>query len=380
MPKPRIHLSRSAVNELWELWKSGATQLEIAQALSVERPKIRNHLDEYGGITPAARRARPDALTFDERCEIYFGIGRQQSGREIARALGRHPSTISREISRNGGRQRYRPEPAHKRSEISARRPQTCKLAENPTLAGAVATMLRDDLSPQQIAGRLKLDFPGDHTMRVSHETIYRTLYIQARGALKRELIAHLKDQKQLRRPSATKEKVEHIKDAISISERPAEAEDRAVPGHWEGDLIAGTANQSQIATLVERSTRFVMLVKVDSKAAPHVADALSQKIKELPEELRLSLTWDRGTEMADHKSFTLATEVPVFFCDPYKPWQRGSNENTNGLLRRYLPKNTDLSVHSQEELDAIAHKLNRRPRQTLEFHTPAEKIAELLR
>jgi len=316
-----------------------------------------------------------------EREEISRGVAAGRSARGIAAGLGRAPSTVTREIARNGGRLSYRATEAEERAWKSARRPQRCKLAREQALCSVVAAKLAEEWSPEQIAGWLKVEFPADQTMRVSHETIYLTLFIQARGALKRELAAHLRRKRYLRRPKASQRGRGRgqIADAVSISERPPEANDRAIPGHWEGDLIAGGAN-TYLATLVERHSRFVMLVPVQSRHTRTVTRALSEHIGRLPQQLRASLTWDRGVEMADHAKFTVATDVKVYFCDPQSPWQRGSNENTNGLLRQYLPKGTDLSKFTQEELDVIATKLNTRPRETLGFKTPAATLELALR
>jgi IS30 family transposase len=293
--------------------------------------------------------------------------------------LGRSASTVSREVRRNGGYARYRAAAAEQRAWHEARRPKRCKLALNRRLAQAVAAKLRDRWSPEQIAGWLKRVHPGDESNQVSHETIYRSLYVQARGALKKELIQHLRTQRTMRRSRSGNKGGEgqgQIKDMISISERPASVEDRAVPGHWEGDLLAGSKN-THIATLVERHTRYVMLVKVNGKDTKTVITALIKQARKLPRELYKSLTWDRGKELSDHKRFTLATDIDVYFCDPQSPWQRGSNENTNGLLRQYFPKGTDLSVHSQRHLNKVARQLNDRPRKTLGFYSPAEKFNE---
>ena len=290
--------------------------------------------------------------------------------RSIARLLGRAPSTVSREIRRNGGYDPYRASVADEEAWNRARRPKRCRLARNPRLRRAVAKKLRRNWSPEQIAGWLKRAYPEDESYHVSHETIYRSLFVQTRGVLKKELLRHLRSKRAIRRSQHSSQKGHgkgDLADIVSIRERPAAVEDRAVPGHWEGDLIAGSKN-THIATLVERYSRFVMLVKVDSKETGTVVNALIEHAHQLPTELYKSLTWDRGLEMADHKRFTLATDIAVYFCDPNSPWQRGSNENTNRLLRQYFPKGTDLSVHSQAYLDQIARKLNERPRQTLEF------------
>jgi IS30 family transposase len=321
-------------------------------------------------------------LTLSEREEISRGIAAGESARGIAVRMGRSPATVAREIARHGGRRRYRAADADGRAWRNARRPQVCKLASNPVLSATVAEKLAEDWSPEQIAGWLKLEFGEDHTRRVSHETIYLSLFIQARGALKRELTAHLRRAGAVRRPRGAKahnQRAAFILDAPSIRERPAEVEDRAIPGHWEGDLLAGAAN-THIATLVERHSRFVMLVQVDGKDTQSVVGALSQQMRHLPEQLRASLTWDRGTEMAAHAQFTIATDLKVYFCDPQSPWQRGSNENTNGLLRQYLPKGTNLSNYTQANLDTIASKLNTRPRETLTFSTPAATLQAALR
>jgi IS30 family transposase len=297
--------------------------------------------------------------------------------REIAKGLKRAVSTVSREVARHGGRPLYRASDADQKAWQSALRPKRCLLAIHVKMQEIVAGKLMLDWSPEQVSGWLKSEYPEDKTMRVSHETIYRSLFIQARGVLKKELIQHLRFKRRIRRSRHARDsghRMGQIVDAISIRERPAEIEDRAIPGHWEGDLIGGTKN-SHIATLVERHSRFVMLVKVPGKDTATVIAALTQHVGKLPAALRRSLTWDRGLEMGQHKSFTVDTEVKVYFCDPQSPWQRGSNENTNGLLRQYFPKRTDLSVHSQEELDAVALRLNQRPRKTLGFQTPADKL-----
>ena len=332
-----------------------------------------------GGVRPVPRRRSRLALTLSEREGISRGIVAGQSIRSIAASMGRSASTVSREISRNGGRGRYRASQAEQAAWVRAHRPKVCKLAGNRRLARLVASKLQLEWSPQQIAGWLKHTYADDENDQVSHETIYRSLYIQARGALKKALLQHLRTQRTMRRSRHGNRGGKgqgQIKDMISISERPASVEDRAVPGHWEGDLISGSKN-THIATLVERHTRLVMLAKVDGKDTNTVVTALIKQAKKLPRELYKSLTWDRGKELSDHKRFSLATDIDVYFCDPHSPWQRGSNENTNGLLRQYFPKGTDLSVHSQAHLNKIARRINERPRQTLGFHTPAEKFKE---
>jgi IS30 family transposase len=301
--------------------------------------------------------------------------------REIAAKLGRAPSTISREITRNGGLESYRASQADQAAWDRARRPKVCRLAANRVLARLVARKLQSEWAPQQIAGWLKRTYPGDTGFQVSHETIYRSLFIQSRGALKKELTEHLRRTRVMRRSRHHTQKTDdhgRILDTVSISERPATAEDRAVPGHWEGDLLCGSKN-SQIATLVERQTRYVMLVKLARKDSETVINALIKVARKLPDELNKSLTWDRGSEMAEHRRFTLATDIQVYFCDPQNPWQRGRNENTNGLLRQYFPKGMDLSGYTQAQLNAVARRLNERPRKTLSYETPAERYRQVV-
>jgi IS30 family transposase len=368
--------------ELWGRWKRGESITDIGRSLDRAAGTIHSTISAHGGVAPRERRRSRLALTLREREEISRGVAAGESARRIASRLGRSPSTVTRELARHGGRRRYRAAVADRRAWENARRPQRCKLARNPVLRSLVAAKLSEDWSPEQIAGWLKQRFGHDQTMRVSHETIYMTLFVQARGALRRELIQHLRRTRSIRRPRAAKRVNRgqgQIVDAVSIRERPAEAEDRAIPGHWEGDLLAGAGN-SHVATLVERHSRFVLLVAVDSKHTRTVTDALTSQIRRLPQQLRRSLTWDRGLEMAEHARFTVTTDVKVYFCDPQSPWQRGSNENTNGLLRQYLPKRTDLSTITQPQLDLIAAKLNSRPRKTLGFRTPADTLQAALR
>lgn len=369
-------LSKAERAEVWRLWRRGDCIADIARALRRADPSVARELGYTGGIPPRPQRRSERALSVKEREEISRGLSARLTMRTIALRLGRSPSTISREIARNGGLRAYRAAPADDRAWKRARRPKRCLLSMNLRLRDEVARCLSLQWSPQQISAALVKLYPDDRSMRVSHETIYRTLYIQARGALKKELIAHLRTTRPRRRPrSATgPHGTGSIRGELSISERPAEAADRAVPGHWEGDLLCGI-KASQIATLVERQSRFVMLVRVPDKNSVRVAQALARHIRRLPVELRRSLTWDRGIEMASHQRFTLATNVKVYFCDPYSPWQRGSNENTNGLLRQYFPKGTDLSLHSQAHLDQIAARLNGRPRETLGWDTPADRL-----
>jgi len=375
--KPRIYYTESQKALMWEHWQKGDSLQQIAQLFDRNHSSIERILAETGGIRPVPRRRSPLALTLAEREEISRAIATGESIRSIAKSLGRAPSTISREINRNGGDEQYRAAQAEQAAWERARRPKTCKLVVNRALARMVAARLRLLWSPEQIAGWLKQAYPNDECFQVSHETIYRSLFIQARGALKKELLAHLRRARIMRRSRHHTQKLDNhgrILDTVSISERPATVEDRAVPGHWEGDLLFGSKN-SQIATLVERQTRYVMLVKVAGKDTQTIIDALIKHARKLPEELYQSLTWDRGKEMADHKRFTLATDIQVYFCDPHHPWQRGSNENTNGLLRQYFPKGIDLSSYSQAKLNAIARQLNERPRKTLNYETPAKRF-----
>jgi IS30 family transposase len=373
----RVKLSAMQRTDLWGRWKAGQSLHEIGRAFGKDHVSIQFMLAQHGGIVPAARRRSPVTLTLAEREDISRGIASGSSIREIAKGLQRAVSTVSREVARHGGRPLYRANEADHQAWESALRPKRCLLAIHVKMQEIVAGKLILDWSPEQISGWLKSQYPEDERMRVSHETIYRSLFIQARGVLKKELIQHLRFQRRIRRSRHARDsghRSGQIVDAISIRERPAEIEDRAIPGHWEGDLIGGTKN-SHIATLVERHSRFTMLVKVSSKDTATVVAALSRHVRKLPASLRRSLTWDRGLEMAQHKSFTVATNVKVYFCDPQSPWQRGSNENTNGLLRQYFPKRTDLSGFSQSELDKVAQRLNQRPRKTLGFETPASRL-----
>ncbi len=374
----RLGFTAVQKRELWERWERGESTSAVARALGKHTSSVHTHLAHTGGIRPPPRRRSRLALSLSEREEISRGIARYESIRLIAESVGRAASTVSREIARNGGYDRYRAVGADERAWARARRPKRCKLAGNARLRRVVAGKLQQNWSPQQIGGWLKKEYSGDEAYQVSHESIYRSLFIQARGALKKELQAHLRSKRTIRRARSASSKGDNrgqIPDMISIRERPASVEDRALPGHWEGDLIAGSKN-TYIATLVERHTRYVMLAKVPSRDTETVIDALINQADKLPRELYKSLTWDRGKELTDHKRFSLATNVDVYFCDPKSPWQRGSNENTNGLLRQYFPKRTDLSVHSQAHLNKVARQLNERPRQTLDFETPAERFA----
>lgn len=374
-------LSASQKAELWQRWKDGQSLSEIGSALSKHAASIYAIVARNGGIVPAARHRSRWTLTLQEREEISRGLAASRTIRQIALDLGRAPSTISREIARHGGHETYRAGDADRHAWHHARRPKACLLAKNEKLQRLVASKLQLNWSPEQIAGWLKLTYPGEDSMQVSHETIYRSLFIQARGVLKKELIEHLRSRRPTRRSkkaSSSGQPRGQIIDAVSISERPPEVEDRAIPGHWEGDLITGSGN-THIATLVERQSRFTMLVKVKGKDTASVVAALCKQVGRLPEEVRKSLTWDRGMELANHKQFTLATNVAVYFCDPQSPWQRGTNENTNRLLRQYFPKGTPLSGFSQLELNKVALQLNQRPRKTLGFRTPADKLNEVL-
>ena len=375
--RKRISYTETDKALMWDRWQKGESLRTIAQLFNRHHSTISGILSRTGGIRPPNRSRSKFALTLPEREEISRGIVAGHSVRSIAASLDRSPSTVSREIKRNAGRRWYRASKADQAAWDRACRPKTCKLVQNSDLARVVATKLKKLWSPAQIAGWLKQTYPDDENFQVSHETIYLSLFIQARGALKKELLQHLRRTRPIRRSRYYTQKTDdhgRISNTISISERPASVEDRAVPGHWEGDLIMGT-NNSQIATLVERQTRYVMLAKVKARDSETVINALIKHAHKLPSELYKSLTWDRGTEMADHQRFTLATDIKVYFCDPRSPWQRGSNENTNGLLRQYFPKGTDLSVHSQAKLNAIARQLNERPRKTLEFETPAQRF-----
>jgi IS30 family transposase len=377
--RPRIYYSESQKAVMWKRWSEGATLHEIAKLFDRGHSSVHRILAETGGIKPPSRSRSPRALSLAEREEISRAAAVGHSIRSIAVRLERSPSTISREFERNGGRAGYRATSADQAAWDRAHRPKQCKLVENRSLARVVSDKLKLRWSPEQIAGWLRQSNPRDESWQVSHETIYRSLFIQARGALKKELLEHLRRTRGMRRSRHHTQKTAthgQISDAVSISERPASVEDRAVPGHWEGDLVFGGRN-SQIATLVERRTRYLMLVKLTGKDTETVVNALIKNARKLPQELYKSLTWDRGKELAAHKRFTMATDIQVYFCDPQSPWQRGSNENTNGLLRQYLPKGIDISGYSQAQLDAMARQLNERPRKTLGYQTPAEMFSQ---
>ena len=375
----RIYYTESDKALMWDRWQKGESLNSIAGHFGRSHSSIQGVLARTGGIRPLQRRRSRRALLLSEREEISRGVVAGRSLRSIAVMLGRAPSTVSREIRRNGGRRPYRASTADQAAWDRAHRPKTCKLTENVELARIVAEKLQLEWSPDQIAGWLKSTYPDDENYQVSHETIYKSLFIQARGTLKKELLKYLRKTRTMRRSRHHTQKTKdhgRISNTVSIRERPAEADDRAVPGHWEGDLIMGS-NNSQIATLVERHTRYVMLVRVPSKDTKTVINALIKHAHKLPREVYKSLTWDRGKEMADHQRFSLDTDITVYFCDPQSPWQRGSNENTNGLLRQYFPKGMDLSNIHQNRLNAVARRLNERPRKTLEYRTPAERFAQ---
>jgi IS30 family transposase len=382
---PRGYATSEAMKEeIWELRAQGLSEREIARRLGCAPPTVSSYLRALGGIRPRARRRPERCLTLEEREEISRGIAGGQSARQIARALDRSHTTIAREIDRCGGRRHYRAHAADREAWRRARRPRPTKLELCPELRGVIEARLADDHSPEQIAGWLRLAYPDNEAMRVSHETIYRALYVQARGALHRELTRHLRrgrTRRYARSQSSRRQGQGKVADMVMIRERPPEARDRAVPGHWEGDLLMGSRRSAAvIATLVERSTRYLQLIALPEGAeATRVADALARSITTLPAQLWRSLTWDQGHEMSEHRRFTVETGVDVYFCDPQSPWQRGTNENTNGLLRQYFPRRQSLAGITQAELDEVAEKLNRRPRKTLGFATPAQKLAELI-
>jgi len=364
--------------EMWRRYKAGESILGIGQALDRSQTTVHRELQYTGGIAPSERRRSSRVLSLVEREEVSRGIAAGCTIRAIARGLNRAVSTVSQEVSRHGGRELYRAAEADLAAWDSALRPKPCLLAKNRELQRIVAVKLKQDWAPQQIAGWLKDEYPGNPELWVSHETIYRSLFVQARGVLKRELIGHLRSKRRIRRSRHATNFGDgrgQIIDAVSIRQRPAEVEDRAVPGHWEGDLVEGSRG-TYIATLVERQSRFVIIVKVADKKSDVVVAALIKAVRKLPTALKRSLTWDRGVELANHAKFTVATDVQVYFCDPSSPWQRGSNENTNGLLRQYYPKGADLSGVSQAQLDTVARKLNTRPRETLHWKTPAYMLA----
>jgi IS30 family transposase len=375
--RKRRYCTAAESAEIWDRWQRGEGLKSIGRVFDKSSGSIFSHLSPTGGIRPPPRRRSRLALTLAEREEISRGLVNGRSLRVIACSMGRAASTVSREIARNGGLGCYRAAASDRQAWRRALRPKACKLATHPQLRRVVARLLQRNWSPQQIAGWLRLNHPEDEAFWVSHETIYRSLFVQARGVLKKALIEHLRTHRPIRRSRHATAKADlrgRIPDTVSISERPASVEDRAVPGHWEGDLLCGSAN-SYMVTLVERQTRYLLLAKIPSRDTHTVVKALIKQAKQLPEELYKSLTWDRGFELADHKRFTMATDITVYFCDPQSPWQRGSNENTNRLLRQYFPRGTDLSVHSQSRLNRVARQLNERPRKTLSYASPAQRF-----
>lgn len=376
-----FRMSTEDKEKLWAGWHAGLSNHKIAKLVGIKPVSVFLFLEKFGGIEPVVKTRRAQFLSSDEREEISRGIASGQSIRSIAQSMGRSPSTVSREITRNGGAKKYRAARAEKMAWVRAKRPKFCRLALHPRLRQRVVRKLKQQWSPEQISGWLLETFPDDPEMHVSHETIYKTLYIQSRGTLNKELRDHLRTKRRYRQSRTKTLKgtgMSNIVDPITISERPAEVEDRAVPGHWEGDLIAGDRT-SFIVTLVERHSRFVLLARVKNKETKTVVKALTRQMKKLPVQLKKSLTWDRGSEMAAHKQFSVATDVDVYFCDPYSPWQRGSNENTNGLLRQYFPKGESVQDITQVQLNAVANKLNTRPRKTLGFKTPAYILEQAL-
>ena len=373
----RRPFTESELHRIWQWYREGVSPGAIAAALQRDHTSVRYQINRGGGLAPSRRRRAAHHLTAEEREHISRAVVKRTSVRAISRALGRHPSTISREIARNGGRTRYRAVCAERRAWRCAKRPKRAKLQASSALRRLVELQLRARWSPEQIAGWLKRAFPDFPEWHVSHETIYQSLFVQTRGALKHELTRYLRTKRATRRSVSTRPDGRgQLRDTISIAERPPEVADRAVPGHWEGDLLLGGAT-SQIITLVERLSRFVLLLRAPHRDATTVASILTRQVQRLPDGLMASLTWDQGKEMAHHADFTLATDVQVYFCDPHSPWQRGSNENTNGLLRQYFPKGHRLELVTQRQLDKVAQQLNQRPRKTLGFRTPAEVLAK---
>jgi transposase, IS30 family len=378
----RFHRLPSEVRaEIVRRAKAGQSQRQIVREVDVSSGAVRSVLRPIGGVHRGSSWPPSGArLSLDDRVEIAAGVRASESLRSIGRRVGRDHSTISREVNANGGRERYRPQAAHARAQAMARRPKPTKLVSNPRLRARVEAGLKRLWSPEEIAGQLRDEFGNDPSMTVSHETIYKSLYVQGRGELRRELAACLRTGRAARRPQGRLETPGRIPNMVLISERPGEVEDRAVPGHWEGDLIIGKNGRSQVGTLVERSTGYVLLLHLpNGRTAEEVRDAMTRKIATLPATLVRSITWDQGKEMSSHAAFTVATGVPIYFCDPHKPWQRGSNENTNGLLRQYLPKGTDLSVHTEADLDEIARSLNTRPRKRFAWKTPGYQLDQFI-
>jgi len=374
-------LSDTERSEIQARIAAGETHWETAEAVGCSTKSVQRLLAKTGGLRLRAAPRSSLRLSLCEREEISRGLRAGESYRAIAQRLGRAPSTVSREVAAYGSRSGYRAWRAERRAIQASRRPKVPKLVRSFRLRVEVERQLAQHWSPEQIARRLALDHPLDPEMRVSHETIYRSLFVQTRGALRKELTACLRSGRTRRRSRGRAAGAGKLRDMVSISERPADVEDRAVPGHWEGDLIMGRASRSAIGTLVERKSRYVLLLQLpDGRTAAHVRHALADRMTTLPEQLRRTLTWDQGKEMADHLRFTIDTGIPVYFCDPRSPWQRGTSENTNGLLRQYFPKSTDLAVHTQADLDIVAQELNGRPRQTLGWMKPCEVLARMLR
>jgi IS30 family transposase len=367
--------------EIMRLAAGGSRPKQIATKLEISPQMVFKLLGPMGWVVRAESWQLSDSrLSLDQRIEILIGLERQETFRTIAHRVGRAPSTVCREVNSNGGRGRYRPMLAHRRAHALARRPKPTKLSCNRALRERVIFDLERLWSPEQISGTLRGEFGDDEAMSISHETIYKSLYVQGRGELRRELARCLRTGRAKRIPQGRTDNRGRIPDMVMISQRPAEVEDRAVPGHWEGDLLVGKNNKSAIGTLVERATRYVMLLHLpNGVSAPDVRDAMTRTIQTLPESLRRSITWDQGREMAEHVRFTVDTGVQIYFCDPRSPWQRGSNENTNGLLRQYFPKGTNLSVHDVDKLKEVADSLNGRPRKTLNWKKPSEKFEELV-
>jgi IS30 family transposase len=367
--------------EIWLKWKQGNSLSDIGRVLRKNPGSVHHLVAFHGGISPPFRKRSENRLTITEREEISRGLAASKSIRQIAYYLQRAPSTVSREIFRHGGKNNYRANDAEQKAWDNASRPKEYYLNQHPVLKNIVKEKLAIKWSPEQISGWLKLTYPKDRNMQISHETIYKSLFIQSRGLLKKELCTHLRSKRMMRRPkNARINRLPRgqIIDGLSIRQRPPEIEDRAIPGHWEGDLLSGSKN-THIATLVERQSRFTILVKLKGKDTISVVDALRAKILTLPQALRKTLTWDRGMELAYHKQLTIATNIQIYFCDPQSPWQRGTNENTNRLLRQYFPKSTDLAGYSEKELDHVALMLNLRPRKILDFLTPFDKLKHVV-